>query len=691
MSLRRVALALPLLAAGASCTKVPLHDVYAGFLLSDAAWFAEEETLFVFWHVEAEQGLGDPSVIEISYVTDEVRVDWTPITELDPVHIHEEVDCGVNALCGSHSIHVPIQPRAVSLRLRYHRDGELALDAYTNFNTISGGPPHAARSYVAYGVFDQSNQWVQWRGRHQFPTLRNEQAEEYGLRRQLTISDQVYGTPSSSLATGSNLYGYGGTCPSDFVDAGLVPVQTTARAVFETDTLPIEASPDSTVCATATVTDATGSFEAAAIARKNPEVRPAFPILRSPIRDATRIPFFLAPCERTISEEHETMQRQRLQMNDLPTTCIDDWQAPNFSDALAETFSLAVEAERPEGNDMVLVIGLHQDERGVSEAVEEALVQVAPEERGTASPRLVGAFVFDSDIRGMRLDELDPVTLWCPSKLPDEDDTAFDYSASLTCAVAPDNPDIELGPFSFGTLPILPSRSLYLDFIDTYSEAQAGRITDLSFRAPEFSTTGDHVEIFDYGVATFLDDETINADADDAFSYCVGDEYQLFVFRSLLMQSPKFLKMLAQACAHGGVPEELCAWASLGLLPIEYLPEWHSSMGELGYDLGVFWEFPFLLRAEFEVFTAGSVSAFGLSVPFGLGQNGEAYLGSAMWTADELDLSELLTQCTRFCDHPTFDSAGVYQVQDSFRDSYGSSCYLPRYPLQTDGGFPSDP
>ncbi len=689
MTLLRAALALPLLAVGASCTKVPIHDVYAGFLLSDATWFAEEETLFVFWHVEAEQGLGDPSVVEITYATDEEQVDWTPLSDFEPVHTHLEVDCGVNALCGSTSIHVPIVPRAVALRLRYHRDGELALDSTTNYNPIGNGSPHAARSYVVYGVFDESNEWVQWRGRHQFPTLRNEQAEEYGLRRQLTITDQGYG--SAVATSSSNPYGYGGDCPADFEPVGFDPVETIARAVFNPAELPISASSSSTVCATATVTDATGEFSTAAIARKNPEVRPAFPILRSPIRDATRIPFFLAPCDRTISEEHETMQRQRLQMNSEPTTCIDDWESPTFVDSLAALFTDAVEAERPNGNDMVLVIGLHQNESGVSEAVEEALVQVAPEERGTASPRLVGAFVFDSDIRGMSIDELDPVTLWCPSKLPDEDDTAIDYTASLTCAIAPDNPDIELGPFSFGTLPILPSRSLYLDFIDTYSEAQAGRVTALSFRAPEFSTTSDHVEIFDYGVATFLDDETISSDSDDAFSYCVGDEYQLFVFRSPQMQSPQFLKMLAQACAHGGLDAELCAWATVGLLPIEYLPEWHGWMAEGAYDLGVFWEFPFLLRADYEIYTAGSISAFGLSVPFGLGTNGEAYMGSSMWTEEELDLSELLTQCDRFCSHPTFDSAGVYQVQDGFRTTYATSCYLPRYPLLTDDGYPSDP
>ncbi len=689
MILRRVALCLPLLAVGASCRKVPLYDVAAGFVLSDAAWFDEEDTLFVFWHVEAEQGLGEPSVVEIRFETDEQEVDWTPLEGFEPVHTHVEVDCGVNALCGSTSIHVPLPPRGVDIRLRYHRDGELALDTRTNYNSIGAGTPHANRSLVVYGVFDGGNEWIQWRGRHQFPTLRNEQAEEYGLRRQFTVSDQAFGSDYGSSA--GNPYGYGGECPVAFEPTGLAEVTTTDRAVFNPDVLPIEASDDALVCASSTVTDANGTFTTAAIARKNPEVRAAFPIMRSPIRDANLLKFFLAPCDRTISAVHETMQRQRLQMNDVETTCIDDWESATFVDSLAVLFTDAVEAARPEGDDMVLVVGLHQDERGVSEAVEAALAQVVPEERGTASPRLAGAFVFDSDIRGMSLPELDPVTLWCPSELPDEDDTAYDLSASITCAIAPDNTDIELGPFTFGTLPILPSRSLYLDFIATYSEAQAGRVTSLEFRVPEFSTTSDHVEILDYGVVTFLDDEVINADSEHAFSYCVGEEYQLYVFRSPLMQNPKIQAALAQACAHGGVDAELCGWASLGLLPVEYLSTWHEWLGESAYDLGIFWEFPFLLRAEFEIFTAGAVSAFGLSVPFGLGQDGEAYLGSSMWLAEELDLAELLTQCTRFCDHPTFDSAGVYQVQDDFRTTYATSCYLPRYPLLSDGGFPSDP
>ena len=79
---------LLLLAGLSSCTKVPIIDVNAGFKLADASWFAEEETLFLFYEVNAEQGIGDPSIIEVRYVTDTERVDWTPVSDLIPVHQH---------------------------------------------------------------------------------------------------------------------------------------------------------------------------------------------------------------------------------------------------------------------------------------------------------------------------------------------------------------------------------------------------------------------------------------------------------------------------------------------------------------------------------------------------------------------------------------------------------------------------
>jgi hypothetical protein len=671
---------LPLLCG--SCSKAPLFPVAAGFVQADAIWFAEEETLFLFADVKAEQGLGDPSSIEIRYTTDTEVVDWTSLFDLPMVHTHLPVDCGAKRLCGSASLHVPLQPRDVELRLRYHVDGELALDADTVFNVVGEGPPHTHRSLIPYGVFDESNDLVQWRGRHQFPTVRNEQARELGLRRDLLISDQRYGHILSADA--NNPYGYGATCGGTFTDTGFEPVGTLEAAVFNPDPLSIDAADHPYVCAEATVWAPPGTFTTSAIAQKNPEVRPAFPVLRSPVRDATQLPFFIGPCDRVINEAHEEMQRQRLKLEGVRTTCTEGWTQPGFVDDLVVAFRDAIEAERPAGKDMVLVIALHQDQPGVSEKIEEALAQVAPDERLRGSPRLAGAFVLDSEAYTLALGESASVTLWCPALA-----SLDSYNLSVAyCAIAPDIPELNLGPFSFSSLPILPSSDQYLDFIEIYSPNQAGEVDTLAFRVPEFSATADHIGVGDIGAATFLNNEVLGADEDDAFSYCVGEEEAFFVFRSPLMETGA---LDFYSCLYLGFSESFCEAILFGLAPIEGLPNWHNLAGESSYELGMFWEFPYLLRMEYKASVAGAISAFGFSVPFGLNSEAESYYGSAMWTVDEFSLENNLVQCDRYCDHATFDSAGVYHVTDDFRSTYADTCYLPDYPAPGDHGFPLDP
>ncbi|NCG21000.1 MAG: hypothetical protein GWP91_18480, partial [Rhodobacterales bacterium] len=653
--LRTLLLALTL--AGPSCGKVPIYGVNAAFLLADAAWFAEEETLFVFYDVEAEQGLGEPSVIEITYTTDDARVDWTPINEFEPVHTHLDVNCGAHSLCGSMSIHVPIQPRNVDIRLRYHRDGQLALGADAIYNVKGLGRPHSKRSLVVYGVFDERNEWVQWRARHEVPTVVNELAERYGLRRAFVVNEQRHGT--SEIDSGTGEYGYGSECPDVFPDMGIPQVATLERAVFNDEILPLDASDSSLVCAQATVTDAKGTFTTGAIAQKNPEVREAFPVLRSPVHQATPIQFFLAPCTRVISAEHEAMQRQRLFMQNEPTYCIDDWNSAGFVNGLVVAFRDAVEAERVNGRDMVLVVAVNQDETGVSEAVEEALLQVVPDERHRSSPRLAGAFVLDSDSRGLENDELAPSTLWCPSTIPLDE---LPDASQRTCAALPDLPLLDLGPFSFGSLQILPTRDAYLNFLDDYSDAQAGEATSLVYLTPEFATTAQHTDLGQYGVVSYLNGEIIDTLPEHAFSFCTQEESQAFVVRTARMQNPLFKLWLQQQCAQGSVPQSICSVPFQEMLDLSAIADWQNLAGETTYEIGVFWDFPFLIRMEYEAVLAGSVTGFGLSVPFGFASPAESFYGTPMWLEDEFYIEPALTQCERFCEHPTFHSGGVYHV-----------------------------
>lgn len=664
-----------LVALGAGCRKAPLFDVGARFLLADASWFAEEETLFVFYELTAEQGLNDEGVVEITWTTDAARLDWTSLADLPLVHTHLPVDCGVDARCGSASFPVTSEPRNVQMRYRYHRDGALALGASTVFNVVGPGLPHSNRSLIAYGVMDEANEHVQWRGRHQFPTLRNEQVEELGLRRSIVVENQRFGT--ESLATGSNPYGYGVTCPADFVLTGAARLETIDRAAFSPEILPLGASDANTVCADVTVTDARGTFTTGAIARKNPEVEPAFPLLRSPIHDAVRLPFFIGPCDGSGDPAHEAMLRQRLQLGPIPTTCTDGWGQPDWVPELVVKLQDAIAAQRPSGEDMVLVIALSREEPGVADALEEALLQVVPQEVDRTTPRVAGAFVLDSDDRTIDSPELAAVTLWCPAVLY----TSATDESLRSCAILPENLDLELGPFSFGSLPILPSRDQYLEFIEDYSVKQAGEITSLALRVPELAATTEHERVGDFGTATFLNNEIISADPNDAFSYCESETSALTVFRS------EILELRSEQCLDYGLPEEYCA----PVLSLALLPDWHLTFGERSYDIGIAWEFPFLVDMEYETFIAASVTAFGFSVPFGAGIPGETYYGSEVWVDEEHDLSTALLQCDRFCGNPTFDSAGVYHVTDPFRSTYANSCYSPDFPALGDDGYPIDP
>jgi len=317
-------------------------------------------------------------------------------------------------------------------------------------------------------------------------------------------------------------------------------------------------------------------------------------------------------------------------------------------------------------------VALHHDDTTgrIQEVLEQAFATVLGAELGKSSPRVSGAFVFDSVGYTLTTPTSRRLALWCPARTTTpgrEEDLEVPPSVSeQSCPLMPDLPDLGLGPFSFSSLPILPTRAQYLRFIDKYSAAEAGKMRRLTFRAPERTPSSENVAVGDYGVVTFFNNEVLTAEPTDVFSFCESGnpESAAVAFRGSLSPEP---------------------------LPLAMLPTYHMAWPEDGYALGIAWDFPFLLRLDYEVVIAGSATAFGLSVPFGIASPQEAYYGAGQWQAGEFPLSERLLQCTRFCDHPTFDSAGVYNVLQTFDATYRDQCYRPRYPVPEDGGFPRDP
>ncbi|MEL6548591.1 MAG: hypothetical protein AAFQ82_28470, partial [Myxococcota bacterium] len=335
------------------------------------------------------------SVIEVRYDTDSERVNWTAIEDLEWVHTHLPT-CQDNTRqrCGSASVRVAERPRNITMRMRYRPETPLGVEVILNTNIVSSSLPWNDRSLLVYGVFDESNQAIQWRSRHTFPTLRNETVERFGLRREFSIVEQTFADPEDELFV-ANPYGYAfaSNCFGQSLDSG-AELQTEDRAVFGAALGP-ETSDAAAVCAMATVRDALGTFDAPALARKNPEVAPAFPILRSPIRTASQIGTLLTFCDRTISARHESMQVQRLRLEDAPRFCLDDWRNPSFVTELTDFWSERIEQVRANGDDIVVTVALHHDDESgeLVARIQDALENVLTPETLEGTPRAVGAFV----------------------------------------------------------------------------------------------------------------------------------------------------------------------------------------------------------------------------------------------------------------------------------------------------------
>jgi hypothetical protein len=650
--------------------KVPVIDVGAAFTIADATWFEDEQTLFVFYRIDAVQGLSEFSQVELSFLTDDVNQEFTPLSSFAPVHIHEPVGCGVHTLCGSYSVRIEEVPREVQLQLRYHRDGLMTLAAPLAFQALASGPAHTNRSAIVYGVFDGDNTHVQWRLRHQFPAIRNEDAEALGLHRELTIAPPRHGTlaPVVAAELATNPYGYGlsGGCPPDFIPLNVPELQTTDRAIFDGNELPLVVSDRAHLCAQATVTDAIGTFTTSALAQKNPETEPAFAALQSPVTVNTPLRFMFETCNDIVSERHRQMQLQRLFLSESDVICIDDFASDGFVDRIARLFEDTIDAVRPDNNDMVLVIGLNRADRNGAAAarLEEALARVVGEENDKSSPRLSGAFVYDSAPYSIRFELVSRLVLWCPSEFGGDDLDAVNDASLRSCAVQAGQ-EIELGPIRITSLPILPTRRQYETFVDRYSENLVGTMDSLTFRAPSRTPLSTNLFLEGFGVLTFLNNEAITAEPDDAFSICPAtDGFSAVV-----------------AFQTDEIPPQ----------PLVNLPLVQQQLPQSRYQLGIVWDSPFHLRLDYVSSLAGAGTVQGFTIPFGLNSPASVALGYPLWEVDSIDLRDVLLRCNRFCTHPTFDSAGVYNVQSLFSTFYANACYRPLYPRVGDGGSPLDP
>ena len=175
-----------------------------------------------------------------------------------------------------------------------------------------------------------------------------------------------------------------------------------------------------------------------------------------------------------------------------------------------------------------------------------------------------------------------------------------------------------------------------------------------------------NVPLGDFGVATFFNDEVLTLSPGESFSFCSPSDHgeAPVVFRSASSPDPQLLSQL---------------------------PATRAATGDTQFELGLAWDFPYLLRLRYQTSFAGAATALNVTVPFGIASQTEAYQGTQEWLNGDFPLNDELLRCARFCDHPTFDSAGVYDVNQLFNATYLETCYRPLFPRPGDGGFPRDP
>jgi len=371
-------------------------------------------------------------------------------------------------------------------------------------------------------------------------------------------------------------------------------------------------------------------------------------------------------CQEFPDNEHRDMQLQRLFLVEDDVLCVDDFRQAGFAGSLSTFFTERINALREEGEDMVLVLGLHRDTGivGLAERIEQALAPIVREEAEKSSPRLSGAFVFDSFSHQILDPDVARFVLWCPASLPGNDLSQIDNASLRTCATQILVPPIGLGPVSLTTVPILPTRRQYETFIEDFGVRSAGRMTELSFVAPSRTPLSRNIQVGDFGVATFFNNEAITPAPEHAFSYCASADAANIVF------------------SVEGFDD---------VAPLSALGEVHRQFAFPRYALGLLWDFPYLMTLEYQSFLAFNGEAFGVTVPFGIASPAEEFRGSFVWEQERFDIGNALLECKRFCSAPTFDSSGVYNIRQAFDETYAQQCYAPRFPSPPGAAFPVDP
>jgi hypothetical protein len=668
-----------------ACERVPLrkHDAQFGLLRSHH--FANEKTQYLFFRISGlrpgQARVSWPSAIEISSPSSLKIPGLKPgadgFANLDlsqGVHRHQLVECGQGNLCGSFSFRAEKPVLNLALRFRYHKDGAMYETAPVTTSVHPEGATADAQSALVYGVFNGNNSRLQYMVHDNFGDPDSGDIANFGMTRSFAIenvqlTDLSKAEKASIQTTGSAFMFPAQPCQSHMQQgvAGKASAHrfsgsaSWSNAVFDTTTNM------GSVCFTAKNLDARGEVlsQAPGMARRNPELHAEGLRVRSPMQEALTIPLVITYCpnlpESAALTEPEFLIYQRHILS-APRSGVDVCFAVNEEERFAIDLDrvlrqklAAARSNNPKADDFFFKVIVHHklapEVRRFHDIIGDKLGALIASEVLHVSPRLVGSFIYDSRSVDTRGTQRNASIVWCPRR--EQDGPGSDASANCTPSASG---ELQLGPVTF-LIPMgpFPTVDTYMDYVRKYGDrgqSKNGQFVVRSVRTNANSLT----DSADGRLYTFFDGQRLSLNANERLKFCRDRDGESLLDALAFRYSPP----------SGGADQILKVDQAQTLMS--------GSVEAASVNVGVWWESPFLGGFSFDTPASGKVFS---RIPISRTFRSSEKLGDERWSKEGFDLTPMLQKCTRYCDHPYFDEAGVYQIRDSW--TAVGRCPSPKY------------
>jgi hypothetical protein len=648
-----------------TCKKVPLENDAGVFTFSSAHYFESEKTVYVFFEVTELPERLEHAFFEMNFQSyyglarAYEKIDFTK-----GVHEHELVKCSDRSLCGSYSFKSERQIHEVGVRLRYSSESDLNIEQSIPVNVHSYGYYEDTaissfnKSAVLYGVFDKGNSKMQVRVLDNFSSPSDSDISRFGMKRKFRVSNFNFVSISSLQDT----YNCG-----EFEGADILELQGRKTAWVNKEFSPEDVSPSVCFGAKLLNKENVEIDRLAGVGFRNPVIAKTAMTMRTPLSETKKIPVVLSYCTdndysaKQVNQEFLDYQRFIVGFQDQPTDlCFKVGRENEFKQDLQALLAKKLteaKADNPSEQDLAFVVILHHNFTREFQIFHKTLAAnlklLVENERTAITPRLSGAFVYDSSTDFSKANNTSPQIMWCPRELPPETKNTVEM-ANENCTNLPGS-GLDLQFINF-VAPMGPFPSLrnFSEYTQEYGHVGLARSPKFSLKAVQKSplTVDDgrnHITFFE---ATRLD-----VSADQYIHLCHERD------------TDKILPSLRFKPASS--PREV---PSLTSDQIEEI--WRNPRNDDTYSLGLVWEYPFWGAIEYDAPVSGKLVSV---IPFQRSFSQTQSLAEKRWRTPSWDLGQLMDRCIRYCNHPFFDEMGVYQL--GMRWDQDRRCTRSVYPI----------